>query len=238
MVNSDILAKLCNTVDRKYKNDEAILAILKDQPLSDIRLTWLNVLIVESLIINTAQGDIFIFKSTDSKEDWDDNYKFFPTRFDKSYPTCCFGCCSDKMVHTGFKKQFDIIFPELLKHITHTKAIFTGFSLGAALATLTAYSMDYKSKELITFGSPKVGNSYFVEELNSKLKRNERWVYQNDVIPSLPPGGYYQHVGTLNLLYNNKLLHSQKQGFFALCTNNNTEDHNLDLYIPAMEPFT
>lgn len=230
MIESDVLLRLCISVDSYYGIDEPIQDIMKDQPVSVLSIDWVSVLIVECLVIHTDQGDIFVFKSSDSKEDWDDNFKFFPKTIQ---PSVC-GCCTKSAVHTGFNRQFTILEPELVKHIHNTKAIFTGFSLGGALATLSAYTLGYKTRELVTFGSPKVGNQVFVKELEPKLRRNERWVYRKDYVTRLPPGRYYKHTGKLFVLGYPRMRHSYTDGPFFYCNTRHQHDHNLEKYRKAM----
>lgn len=66
-------------------------------------------------------------------------------------------------VHAGFARAFNVIWPEIRMHLERLNAervIFTGHSLGAALATLAANL--WQRGELITFGSPRVGDGEFV----------------------------------------------------------------------------
>lgn len=236
MIGSDILLKLCQGVDSYWKKDHHILNILREQPLKIIRLSWVKVLVAECLVIQTTTGDIFVFKSSDSREDWDDNYTFFPKKVVRDSPSCCF-IYGTKTVHTGFNKQFMFLKEELIKLKTNTNAIFTGFSLGGALATLAAYYLDYKSRELITFGSPKVGNTSFIKGLEDLVKRNERWVYRKDYVTRLPPGNYYKHTGTLNVLGYSKLQHKYNDGPFYYCNTKHYDDHNINKYIECIEKF-
>jgi len=69
---------------------------------------------------------------------------------------------------------------------------FTGHSLGAALATLTVLDVDElvkpKNLELITFGSPRVGNRDFTIYFNSLFSgRSFRVVHDRDMVAHLPP---------------------------------------------------
>lgn len=234
MISSDILLKLCQRVDSYWGRDQYIHNLLREQPLKIVDLKWVKVLVSECLVIHTTSGDIFVFKSSDSREDWDDNYKFFPKKVVDDSSSCCF-ICGTATIHTGFNKQFMFLKEELMKCKTNTNAIFTGFSLGGALATLAAYHLDYKSRELVTFGSPKVGNSEFVKKLEGLLRRNERWVYRKDYITRLPPGNYYKHTGTLNVIGYHKLQHKYNDGLFYYCIKKHYNDHNINKYIECIE---
>jgi predicted lipase len=237
MISSGILLKLCNGVNYYWGNDDNIRWILRDQPLKIIGLHWVKVLVAECLTIQTNLGDIFVFKSSDSKEDWEDNYKFYPIRVSDTDPISCCHLCTGSSVHTGFNKQFMFLRKELQNLRSNSSAIFTGFSLGGALATLSAYHLEYVSRELVTFGCPKVGNQQFVTNLETKVRRNERWVYKKDYVTRLPPGNYYKHAGTLNVLGYPTLRHAYNDGIFYYCNTKHYEDHDINQYIKEMGKY-
>ncbi len=73
------------------------------------------------------------------------------------------------------------------------RLVFTGHSLGAALATLACAR--WPGGRLITFGSPRVGNTAFVEAL-TQTARIERYVDCCDIVTHLPPlGDWYAEAG-------------------------------------------
>ena len=81
-------------------------------------------------------------------------------------------------VHTGFYLQFLTVRDFLVTHLIGCKEreiVFTGHSLGGALATIgAAYTKAYFSEKVvdcITFGSPRVGDSLFVKFFQTKDKR-------------------------------------------------------------------
>jgi len=111
-------------------------------------------------------------------------------------------------VHRGFKEALEEVWPDLLPYIRNLhgkgcKIWFTGHSLGAALATLSAgrYS---SAQGVYTFGSPRVGNEVFKENFDAKIYRI---VNNNDIVPQVPPRGKYVHVGELKLLDSNGIIH-------------------------------
>lgn len=106
-------------------------------------------------------------------------------------------------VHHGFMEAYRSIRDTILQEAKKTKyqrIIFTGHSLGAALAMLAALDVDYNvpGKEIVcyTFGAPKVGNAAFVKSYNKRVPGTFRVVNFGDYIADLPPGSF-EHCGQL-----------------------------------------
>lgn len=113
----------------------------------------------------------------------------------------------DSSIHSGFSEIFvdnlinelilkDIL--EILKNYENYKLYITGHSLGGALSILFSY---YLSKNInqdinvITYGSPKIGDFKFYENFNKvKNIKLTRIINDNDIIVSFPKINYY-HVG-------------------------------------------
>ena len=87
-------------------------------------------------------------------------------------------------VYNTFKKQ---IFVSVNKY-NPNKIILTGHSLGAGIATVTAYHLGLINRNVYvyTFASPKVGNIEFADEMNKISKCFFRIVNLSDLIPTLP----------------------------------------------------
>ena len=69
-------------------------------------------------------------------------------------------------VHVGFKGELDKLWPSIEKSLANIDNVYiTGHSLGAAMATIAASRMQNKVIALVTFGSPRVGTSAFVNSL-------------------------------------------------------------------------
>lgn len=106
-------------------------------------------------------------------------------------------------VHHGFMEAYRSVRDTILAEAKKTKCqriIFTGHSLGAALAMLAALDVDYNvsGKEYVcyTFGAPKVGNDAFAKSYNKRVPETFRVVNIGDYIADLPPGSF-EHCGQL-----------------------------------------
>ncbi|MFH1985121.1 MAG: lipase family protein [Pseudomonadota bacterium] len=88
-------------------------------------------------------------------------------------------------VHSGFKKQFMGLWPTIVETVTAWTAplLYTGHSLGAALATLAAGM--HRPHALYTFGSPRVGDSDFADTLKDVCIY--RLCNAGDIVTFLPP---------------------------------------------------
>ena len=96
-------------------------------------------------------------------------------------------------VHDGFAVAVRALRPQILEWIASAKPelnklILTGHSLGAAMATLAASI--WRPAWLVTIGSPRVGDSAFVETVAAKYM--VRFVDCCDAVTEVPPeiGGY------------------------------------------------
>ena len=100
-------------------------------------------------------------------------------------------------VHGGFKQEVDDVWMDLLEELEHNDQLkvrknvyFTGHSLGAAMATISATR--YQPKELFTFGSPRVGGPLFIKNIKCD---HYRIMNNNDIVCRMPPAwlGFVHH---------------------------------------------
>ena len=114
------------------------------------------------------------------------------------------------LVHWGFLNQFNELRPELdpiiekyVKKMNDIKMeeidiIFTGHSLGGALATIASlnYASIYPNINVscVTFGSPRVGDAVFRNYFSENIVNSCRFVNDNDPIPCIPTAWRYRHV--------------------------------------------
>ncbi len=108
-----------------------------------------------------------------------------------------------KWIHRGFKESVDNIWPKL-KDLADdhgkTRTVWcTGHSLGAAMATLVAYRLQYSEdcpspQALFTYGSPKVGTKNYINKIEATGVLHFRFVNNADIVARVPPWPY-KHFG-------------------------------------------
>jgi hypothetical protein len=104
-------------------------------------------------------------------------------------------------VHSGFADALLEIWQGVdgveaaLSQVSGYELLFTGHSLGAAMATLAASL--WTPTSLLTFGSPRVGDADFVAVLEKKQLDNYRYVDCSDLVARVPPNNLlgYKHIG-------------------------------------------
>lgn len=81
------------------------------------------------------------------------------------------------------------------------KLVIAGHSIGGSLATLCTLDVSINGKFeqpiLYTFGSPKIGNSDFVESFNNRITHSINIANRGDLVPLLPfskKGNTYKHI--------------------------------------------
>jgi predicted lipase len=145
-------------------------------------------------------------------------------------------------VHHGFLKLYSELRPTLLNIFQGLdEIVFTGHSLGGALASLAALdamALDGKKHvKLITYGTPRLGNKLFSEYLHKAVPWIRRVVESNDVVPLLPPlqglfSGPYVPEGPELHVQENGLMYFCDVGDLARCSSHHTSeegnfsDHN------------
>jgi len=153
---------------------------------------------LQCLIVSFEQNGIkkysVVFRGTESGCDWAHDLYTIKSKLKKGV-----------YVHGGFFKQLqsessiDRIVKVLKKHIHMNDTCYlTGHSLGAGLATITAYILANVFSNLnvhwnlVTFGSPRVGNKQFAIEVDSNPLITHLRVYDRlDPINYVPVYNYF-----------------------------------------------
>lgn len=198
---------------------------------------------VQGMIAHFGNTLIIQFRGSDQVKDWVRNLKarqliipYMSERTDRATPP-------KDMVHTGFLEAY-LVVREMVLEITRLhmnefkRIIFTGHSLGGAIATLAAVDFVYHNRDqqekvnCVTFGSPRVGNRVFAQGFYRLVKRRIRVTHGDDPVAWYPRpwlswrNGGYHHVG----------LHYRigKRGFLSRVIPH-FDHHYLSNYIHALQ---
>jgi hypothetical protein len=144
------------------------------------------------------------FRGSTTLINWINNINFLKSNYK--------GLSSEIQVHTGFYESYLSIANKVVEKVgalakAHPTAsiLFTGHSLGAALATFAAMDVKerlalHNSMKLYTFGSPRTGNQAwadYVMKLYPASTSLFRIVHGKDMVPHLPKRWMdFTHVGT------------------------------------------
>jgi len=113
---------------------------------------------------------------------------------------------SGEKIHSGFWKEAFSLLPAIIRNTEEEKSVaITGHSLGGAMAVIVAgflMKMGYNVTDLYTFGQPRVGNKKFVQRVEAGCNW-QRFVNNNDIVPSVPPKFGFMFKDGGNLQYIN-----------------------------------
>lgn len=184
LINCWWLANMCHLA---YYQPEALEEVLGELGLKlDVFCSNLG---MQAFMASTANWAVIAFRGTQIDEFWDiatdAEFLLIPN-------------LQEVKVHHGFAVGIEAIWPRLAgpldDAVRHGKHLwYTGYSLGAALATLAAVRLPPEA--LVTFGSPRVGTA----ELGKLLAGipHARFVNCCDIVPTVPFKEWgYQHTGT------------------------------------------
>ena len=120
---------------------------------------------------------------------------------------------SGGQVHEGFSKLINQAWPVIQDYVGQIQddgaqrtLWITGHSLGAGLATLAAERARRVARFAVagvyTWGSPRVGDATFKQKYADLglADRTFRFVNNTDIVPKIPPGNAYTHVGLLKFI--------------------------------------
>lgn len=139
----------------------------------------------EALIATSADGTAYVvFRGTQTLRDFLSDIAAWRT-----------GWSGEQRVHWGFAQAYRVVKAELDEWCRNNPAarlVTTGHSLGGALATL--FASDHPTAELVTFGSPLVGNAAFAASFAGRQVRRYRDCA--DFVARIPYGwlGFYHVV--------------------------------------------
>jgi hypothetical protein len=134
-------------------------------------------------------------------------------------------------VHSGFNKAANALVPKIYnlldkakKQNPEYKVVFTGHSLGGALATLSAVKfaergvIKWSDIQIITFGQPRVGDASFANYLNSKPIESARVTTRGDIVAISP-------AKKINYYHSQHIVHMDLNGTSIGCSNTKEDDN-------------
>jgi len=184
-----------------------IFSKIKDDPLFYDGSTNEKVLRdAQAYLLTKDDTQYIVFRGSSSIFDFISDFDFLQIPLD-GYPIE-----ENIRIHRGFYMQFKSVRDKLFADIDpNKKLVFCGHSLASSCATIAAlyYGSLHKETDItcITFGSPRIGNSGFVNLYNSIVKNTLRFITEKDIVPvmSLPIYDYI-HVCNAYCLKENYIL--------------------------------
>ena len=144
----------------------------------------------EAFLAEDGQRSFLVFRGSDDLQAWITNIDY---RLDSWHGA--------GQVHVGFRDALDKVWPEIVERLEGRgeNLVVTGHSQGGALASLAASLLP--DAELVTFGSPRVGDEAFADTLAGA----RRYVNDRDLVcrlphPRLPWMDAYRHGGRLHFI--------------------------------------
>lgn len=199
-LRSEVLlcAELSRLVYCRFERDDAIKQAIEQQlaaiGFSDCTLFNENGLQAFLTVDPVTQIGILVYRGT-QPDDWKD---IVADLMAAHAPWAGSGC-----VHIGFAKMLKEKWADIqsaLDAYPSIRMLYTGHSLGAALATLSAALRHPHA--LYTFGSPRVGDAAFAASIASVV--HERYVDCCDGVTTVPSASWsYEHVGTMKYIDQN-----------------------------------
>jgi triacylglycerol lipase len=228
-------AALCMEMSRlvycAFENDPAMVGAITDQ-LATVGFAAPHTFNAHGLqafisVNATQQRGVLVFRGTqpDERADWVTDIQADLKPW-----------AGPGLVHHGFAKNLAAVWHDIetvLLQYQDKQFLYTGHSLGAALATLAA-ALRAPAK-LFTFGSPRVGNAAFADAMITVA--HDRYVDCCDGVCKVPPKiASYRHVGVKKYFDRNGHLRSDPSSFDLIDDQAKAEAAYL-LEIGAKVPF-
>ena len=143
-------------------------------------------------------------------------------------------------IHRGFELQYRGLRERISQHMKDLdvgqRFIFTGHSLGGALATIASleFALAYPDRDVVcvTFGSPRVGNKTFKEHFDRMVDLSYRFVNERDIVPHAPTRWRFSHV--------RGVVHCTGGGWkfrMPWFWRHSVSDHGIEEYIAAIDSW-
>lgn len=182
----------------------------------------------QAFIFRVDECIVLAFRGSQEIRDWYTNFSMQLRKFTIRREGQTTISSYKGQVHTGFFLGWASVEKDVLAQMKHWQEelkpgetlpplLVTGHSLGGALATMAAASLQENNMSvagLYTFGQPRAGDIAFTRQLNNTLPGKVfRFINNNDVVPHVPPPfsirnptRFYAHLGTVKYFNSKGLL--------------------------------
>lgn len=137
-------------------------------------------------------------------------------------------------VHAGFLGAYESVRFNLLPRPVN-KVVFTGHSLGGAIAQVAALDWAYKipniQVEVYTFGSPRVFNKKAYKNYNKLIHQSYHFAHHLDIVTWIPVANYWRTKELVYINSNGEILQDSKflSRFYDRVRNVNLFDRKFEL---------
>ena len=200
---------LCDAALLAYSAEAAVKGAFTDAAIPGDVVFFRGSHSTEAYVMSTPDAIVLAFRGTQVDDFWSSvldftvNAQFLPIPDSHGH-----------LVHAGFLGALREVWPQAVAHLRAEQVKkqrplwITGHSLGAALATVAAnlccdeWSLGLQG--VYTFGSPRVGDSGFGARIRVPVFRFRN---DSDIVPHLPLGLLFRHVGALQFIDGAGYLH-------------------------------
>ena len=246
-MDSDFKEFITRIVDTYMDSDE--LSLLRKTAIRDIQESNEHMELCE--FISDSETDIqagivlnhnkkqlcVVFRGSESIKDW-----YYDFQISKHM------LHNDIKVHSGFYNQLHdtSVYEKIVNKVKSILATYTdyhiyitGHSLGGALCTLFGYLLSHEFEYQVTvvsFASPRVGNSYWKAAFEEKSNLSHYRITNNRDIVTATPSYNYKHVGTDIHIYKDSYKVASTEVKYCcnfsciFATHWSVSYHNCDLY--------
>jgi hypothetical protein len=147
----------------------------------------------QGAVISAPGFDVLVFRGSEEGADWLTNLNGLKDRWD-----------GNGKVHVGFRQALDEVWDDVTNKLQNVRGplFLTGHSLGGALAILAGARLgrDGVKRAVYAYGTPRVGNSDFVNQYPSSVTVH-RVINDDDAVATVPPALLgYRHVGEARVI--------------------------------------
>jgi len=215
--------------DIQNNNDNIELCEFITEPETDIQA---------GIILNHSKKQLcVVFRGSESMKDWYHDFQISKRILHDNIKVHCgfYNQLHDTSVCDKMINQVKSI----LATYTDYHVYITGHSLGGALCTLFGYLLSHEIDNhvnVVSFASPRVGNSYWKTSFEEKSNLSHYRITNNRDIITATPSYNYRHVGTDIHVYDDcyKVASTDVKfccNFSCIFANHwSISDHNCDLY--------